>query len=78
MENTRRLGVWAAVLICRAYLPVNCFPMVPSASKALGLSPPRSALAGVVVAGAVPVEGLEPVLELPWDDIVDVVVICRD
>lgn len=44
--------------------------MVPSASKALGLSSPKPALAGVMVADAIPVLVLEPVLEDPWADIV--------
>lgn len=44
--------------------------MAPWASKALGLSSPMPAVAGVLVAEAMPVEDLEPVLELPWEDMV--------
>jgi len=50
-------------------LPVNCFPIEPLASKALGLSFPMLALAGVVVAEAIPVSVFAPVLELLWEDI---------
>lgn len=46
-------------------IPVNCLPILPWASMARGLSSPIPALAGVVVAEAMPVDVLEPVLELP-------------
>lgn len=55
------------VLVGR-YLPVNCFPIAPLASNTLGLSLPRLELAGVWIAEAIPVDVLEPVLELPWAD----------
>jgi hypothetical protein len=50
------------------YELVNCLPIVPSESNALGLSLPISALAGVLIEDAMPVEVLEPVLELPCAD----------
>lgn len=46
-------------------LPVNCLPIMPWASRALGWGSPTPAVAGVFVAEAMPPVCLAPVLELP-------------
>lgn len=51
-------------------LPVNCLPIAPSASSALGLSSPMPAVAGVVVAEDFPVPRC-------WEDIVGLVMILQ-